>query len=178
MRTSISAAAGAFVLALTASAQAASFSLVSGTIHAEASATAAEKLGGSTVNDLPADITLGPANIGGTINALAKTSTGDAIGSFSASGTFTTNNLDFSFGGYGQGHTPGGSPSAYSSGTGSIDLLFTLDAPTKVQFQASGTPFRLGVLWGPLQSLRERQTSCLKFRGKQFVYPDAVSRSL
>jgi hypothetical protein len=143
MRTSIRVAAVASVLALAASAQAASFSLTSGTIHAQASATPSGLNGGSsaTVNSTPADIILGGGTNGGHLVADAQTTfgnTGDAHGSFTSDGSFFPTGAGATLSGASQGNA--GLPGSFGSavGSGSVDIFFNLDAQTLVQFNEFG----------------------------------------
>ena len=146
--------------ALAFHAQAASFSLVSGTIHAQATARSAGP--GATVNDNPADINLAGATTSGLLNAVAQTTTGfgDAEGDFSSRASVLSNQVAIGMGGSAQGD--GGLPSLHGSsgGSGSLDVLFTLDEPTAVRviqigpfnppnnFHASRTLLRNGVAFG------------------------------
>lgn len=148
MRNSILVASVVLAVGFPTFACAASFTFVSGTLHARASATPASSLG-PTVTDSPADVTLTSTNPASSDTASASTNysgppyndpQGDGQGYFSATDGFDSKNISIFLSGSSQGN--GGIPTSYGSGAGwgSADLFFTLDAPALIKIQNYSFP--------------------------------------
>jgi hypothetical protein len=122
------------MVAIVTSAQAAEFSIVSGDVHAQAMVT-----GTPPTTSTPPDVMLTPIVFGGNQTAIAKAAGPDgAVGSFNSNAGVQVNSATFSFAGHATGD--GGVAGApVGTGSGSIDLKFTLDAPTQVLFQGHDT---------------------------------------
>jgi hypothetical protein len=119
----------AAVLLLNISANAVQFSIVSGDVHAQASLS-----GVPPTTDTPPDVALNPATPQGSVLAhLSEPVPGGAAGSFSSSAGVSLNSASFSFAGHGDGNG-GALLRSVGSGSGSIDLIFNLNAPANVHF--------------------------------------------
>ena len=117
---------------ISTSTQAAQFSIVSGTLHAQASVT-----GVPPTTDTPADVILSAAQPQGSVLAHASGAGPlPPVGSFSTSGGVSLNSASFSFSAHatGDGGVVG---SGVGEGAGSFSAFFMLDAATPVRFQGS-----------------------------------------
>jgi hypothetical protein len=108
------------------------FSIVSGDVHAQA-----RLLGVPPTTDTPPDVALNPATPQGSVLAhVSEPVPGGAAGSFSSSAGVSLSSASFSFAGHGDGNG-GALLRSVASGSGSIDLIFTLNAPADVHFQGT-----------------------------------------
>jgi hypothetical protein len=113
-------------------AKAASFSIVSGTVHAQAALS-----GVPPTTDTPANVTLGPSLAQGTVSANVPSQVPPFDGgAFTSMAGVSLNSASFSISGHGKGNG-GALLQSTGSGSGSIDLIFNLDAPAQVHFVGS-----------------------------------------
>jgi hypothetical protein len=128
------------VLLLSGSAHGASFSIVSGTLHAQSQAQTNSS--SAVLTDTPTDVSLGAGTTSSSVSSTIHSDPGqadDMIGSFSTSMTASSKNVTATLRG---GGTDNINVHGIASGTGSIDLVFNLSDPAQVQLASSifGSP--------------------------------------
>ena len=128
------------VLGFATSARAASFSIVSGTLHAESNARTSSST--STVTDMPANVLLGVGTTSGSVSSSIHSDPGqadDMIGSFTTNANVGSSLILANLSGGGSDNI---AVHGIAGGSGSIDLTFNLSAPAAVQLSSSifGSP--------------------------------------
>jgi hypothetical protein len=117
------------------SARAANFTIVSGDLHAEATHAGVVP----PEHDTPSDVVLSPAVTSGSVSAqLPSGVPASSEADFSSSGGVTLNTASLSLNGHGKGDG-GALLQGTGAGSGSVDLVFSLNAPAQVHFQGSNS---------------------------------------
>ena len=139
MRCALIASAAGILVA--ASVHAANFTIVSGDLHAQAALAGVV----NPPHDMPADVLLGPALSSGSVSAQVPDGVPTiSAADFTSSGGVTLNTASLSLNGHGKSNG-GALLQGVGTGSGSVDLIFTLDAPAQVHFLGSNSLGSLGL---------------------------------